>query len=918
MPVGSEVQGIAIPCYQNHRISALLRAKTLVIASRSVARMDTISTQLYEEGEPTTALRLQKADYNFSTNLVSSAYPVLAEDARFRLFGQGIDYNTKKKQGFIRGPVDTAIHQSRLEAPPEQGSSEANVPADNSPKNATESEPKQGKQEPLPSSPHVSPSSQTPPDAPWLREQQEGASRLLRDVQTQQADAQAVVRTLGNIASGSSAPETSTPNTPEETVAVCDGGLLFDSANARLTYLSNVRLRNVRLSLDVTDTLHIQLEKKELRETGDKAKSVATGTPEPECKSPAAETPSAAPSAAPVPSAPGRKEQKTAPIFVQADNAVVDSTRNFLYLEGRVIVLDDEKYRLTVTTDQSAYALADDNGNLQISGDSLSMSWKEEDGSISTLLNRSGKAYFNQNANALYLPGQSTLTRAGETLSCEESLCITLLPQENQENQERKKGGDFPGQLANLRFRGIACATARGHVVVTRQALGDTPSGEARGDTLVYNALQKSLSLTGKNCALQYGSNKLSVNGAIRLLPNGNIIAQGDVIAGEYERLSPESKTPLKGSYTAQREIRFDNREGVISTENGLRAGDEEACFSCEGSLKIKLLASPSPEKAQISENIMLNLGIMNYSEGVESIEAEKQVRAHLLPQSDTPSGGELSGDYALIGLHLGTLQLFSTPGNAAKVAYNGHRLEAFSANKASEIILDEQGNITATGDALHAEIIGEQGSVTTNCREALKLRRNEDMLEIGPDADIRSKDGIFTARAATQALLAKSPTPEAAPTRYPHLHFPYTGIAQASTPRGGSVQTAQGSMQCLGPIELEMDNERSGATSSDSSFANLRQATASDSVQIAAKDSRGKLIRAAGDHLFINGKTGEKRLSGKRVSLEDEDNIHIAGGKGASIIIDARNNVQINGQKQMTRATRIHNQIDRNKQKKN
>ena len=128
------------------------------------------------------------------------------------------------------------------------------------------------------------------------------------------------------------------------------------------------------------------------------------------------------------------------------------------------------------------------------------------------------------------------------------------------------------------------------------------------------------------------------------------------------------------------------------------------------------------------------------------------------------------------------------------------------------------------------------------------------------------------------------------------------------------TVRTEKGSMQCTGPVHLVMDTENKGA---DKMMGGLKFATARGEVAVAGRDSTGRLLRASGDLLEIDSATGMKVLSGQKVTLGDAYNTHIASGPGACIRIDADNNASIHGKKHTTNATRIREQMEKEKSKK-
>ena len=91
----------------------------------------------------------------------------------------------------------------------------------------------------------------------------------------------------------------------------------------------------------------------------------------------------------------------------------------------------------------------------------------------------------------------------------------------------------------------------------------------------------------------------------------------------------------------------------------------------------------------------------------------------------------------------------------------------------------------------------------------------------------------------------------------------------------------------------------------------------AEDRVAVAGRSGDGRLLRGTGDLLVADAATGTKRLSGRRVTLSDGNNTHVASGSGAAVVLDNKNNARVFGAVQQTVSTRIHEQIEKNKQKK-
>lgn len=118
LPPGSKVKGISLPRYQNHRVTAHIIAGLLEICTRHLVQMNSIRTLLYGEDDEATEVNLEKADYDFSTSIMTSDAPVSVMNPRFSASGTSVIFNTATQQGLLRGPVHTTLNTELLANPP--------------------------------------------------------------------------------------------------------------------------------------------------------------------------------------------------------------------------------------------------------------------------------------------------------------------------------------------------------------------------------------------------------------------------------------------------------------------------------------------------------------------------------------------------------------------------------------------------------------------------------------------------------------------------------------------------------------------------------------------------------------------------------------------------------------------------------
>ena len=218
-------------------------------------------------------------------------------------------------------------------------------------------------------------------------------------------------------------------------------------------------------------------------------------------------------------------------------------------------------------------------------------------------------------------------------------------------------------------------------------------------------------------------------------------------------------------------------------------------------------------------------------------------------------------------------------------------------------------------GEKLTAVFPTNEGPATVHCTNALTLVRETGRFELGAGAHVEAPQGRLTATGPLYITLRKGPEEKARPLlpQFPHLVYNFDGLQQADTEQGGTVQTPQAAMRCTGKIHVAM----SPASGADSPLAGVELATAEGDVAVTGKDNSGRVLTAYGDMLSINGKTGEKRLSGKKVILQDSHNTHTASGANAAVILDKNNNVRITGSKQSTSASNIQGQIEKQQKSK-
>ncbi len=700
-----------------------------------------------------------------------------------------------------------------------------------------------------------------------------------------------------------------------ETVAVADSGMMFDANNYRVVYIHNVRVADPRMELRCADRLFIHFPKK----TADSGKSAVknTATTGLNKDKPAQQAQQKQEPAATT-EAPTTTEAATSPqsvIRVNTTTTMVNAVSNLIYLEGTAeagntvtLSREQDELKLTSTAEQAAALLAAPNGNLLIKSGQIDLKWTDSRGKPCTLHNEQGTAFYQSDTQELHFLGHTEAHTAEGSIRSEKLLTLKLTVKESG------KTSSFMPRFTDIRIEGVESATAEGQVHLTRPATDSAPASTISGEHLTYNSKTGTVTVSGPQTTLTYGEQKLSTDGSLHLAENGDITLQGNAINGVYQRPGGEKgEAPIAGTFTTSGNITFTADTHTISMPNGIKAQDALSHITALGQVDIVLQPDPQAKAPDRSKTGMLNLAIAQHKD-IAAIRATGGVD---LQYRDNPQeeGLTIVADDADLNFLTAEATFIAAAGKTNNLKYNGYHISAISDSAVSTLYLAPNGDLTLTGDKVAATLPDKDKTTQVNCTESLTLVRESGVLTLGPQSKVHAAEGILTAKGKLHLLLYPGPAEKNRPAmkRYPHLVFNYAGLKQADTENGGTLQAKQGSMQCSGPIHVEMLPENT----TDNPMGAIRRATARGNVALAGKDNQGRLMRATGDLLTIDGKTGTKVLSGNRVTLQDVNNTHIASGGGAKVVLDSRNNVRISGAKQSTTATKLNEQIDKNQDKK-
>ncbi len=117
MPVGTVLEGISIPRYENHRVTALMMAKKMTVKDRKTVVLEDLDASLYGEDKNQTNIKTDSVTYNFASKKANTTGTASVTDPRFSGKGKGVTFNTSTRKGFLQGPVQTTISTATLNQP---------------------------------------------------------------------------------------------------------------------------------------------------------------------------------------------------------------------------------------------------------------------------------------------------------------------------------------------------------------------------------------------------------------------------------------------------------------------------------------------------------------------------------------------------------------------------------------------------------------------------------------------------------------------------------------------------------------------------------------------------------------------------------------------------------------------------------
>jgi hypothetical protein len=113
VPVGHEVKGLHLPIRNNDgKLDLLFDVETATRLDAQNVQMQTASIQTYNQqtSQPEVKIDLRHSIMNLDNNVIRSNEPVVITRSDFRLTGDGLEFNSKTRQGRVTGNIRMLIY----------------------------------------------------------------------------------------------------------------------------------------------------------------------------------------------------------------------------------------------------------------------------------------------------------------------------------------------------------------------------------------------------------------------------------------------------------------------------------------------------------------------------------------------------------------------------------------------------------------------------------------------------------------------------------------------------------------------------------------------------------------------------------------------------------------------------------------
>jgi hypothetical protein len=113
VPIGHEVKGLHLPLRNNEgKLDLLFDIETATRLDAQNVQMQTASIQTYNQqtSQPEVKIDLRNSTMNLDNNVIRSNEPVVITRSDFRLTGDGLEFNSKTRQGRVTGNIRMLIY----------------------------------------------------------------------------------------------------------------------------------------------------------------------------------------------------------------------------------------------------------------------------------------------------------------------------------------------------------------------------------------------------------------------------------------------------------------------------------------------------------------------------------------------------------------------------------------------------------------------------------------------------------------------------------------------------------------------------------------------------------------------------------------------------------------------------------------
>jgi hypothetical protein len=121
VPIGHEVKGLRVPLRTNEgKLDMLFDMESATRLDQENIEMHTVVIQTYnqETAQPDVKIDLRTAVMNLDHNLLTSKEPITVSRNDFELTGDGLQFNSKNRQGRVTGNVRMVIYnRTELDKP---------------------------------------------------------------------------------------------------------------------------------------------------------------------------------------------------------------------------------------------------------------------------------------------------------------------------------------------------------------------------------------------------------------------------------------------------------------------------------------------------------------------------------------------------------------------------------------------------------------------------------------------------------------------------------------------------------------------------------------------------------------------------------------------------------------------------------